>query len=44
MKKENVILDLSFEFALEVIEYCELLESKRRFVISQQLLKSGTSI
>jgi four helix bundle protein len=44
MLKENQILDLSFEFALLVIEYCELLEEKRRFVVSHQLLKSGTSI
>ena len=44
MLKENQILDLSFEFALLVVDYCELLEEKRRFVISHQLLKSGTSI
>ncbi len=42
--KENVILDLSFEFALLIIEYSELLEEKRKFVIAKQLLKSGTSI
>ena len=39
-----MILELSFEFALEIIEYCEVLESKRRYVIAQQLLKSGTSV
>jgi len=44
MPKENQILDLSFEFALLVVDYCELLEEKRRFVISHQLLKSGTSV
>ncbi len=44
MEKENIILDISFEFALEIIIYCELLEEKHRFVISHQLLKSGTSI
>ena len=44
MFKENQSLDLSFEFALLVVDYCELLEEKRRFVISHQLLKSGTSI
>lgn len=42
--KENVILNLTLEFALEIIVYCEILEQNRRFVISQQLLKSGTSI
>jgi four helix bundle protein len=42
--KENLIVKLSFEFALELIEYCELLEEHRKFVIAKQLLKSGTSI
>lgn len=47
MEKElskNLIVSLSFEFALEIIEYCELLEEKRKYVIPNQLLKSGTSI
>ena len=44
MEKGNVILEVSFEFALAVIAYCELLEEKKRFVISNQLLKSGTSV
>jgi four helix bundle protein len=44
MAERNIIVELSFEFALEIIEYCEGLEQKKRFVISQQLLKSGTSI
>jgi len=48
MKRElvehNPILKMSFEFSLEVIEYCELLESRRKFVIANQLLKCGTSI
>ncbi len=44
MEKRNEILELSFEFALQLIEYCELLEEKRKYVIARQLLKSGTSI
>jgi len=43
-EKENVILNLTLEFALGIIAYCELLEQNRRYVISQQLLKSGTAI
>jgi four helix bundle protein len=43
-EKENEILKLSFDFALHIIEYCELLEQNRKYVISKQLLKSGTSI
>lgn len=42
--KENVIVNLTLEFALEIIEFSELLEEKRKFVIARQLLKSGTSI
>lgn len=42
--KDNLIVNLSFRFALEVIEYCEGLDKLNKFVISKQLLKSGTSI
>ncbi len=44
MKKENVILDKSFDFALQIVKYCELLEQNKKFVIAKQLLRSGTSI
>jgi four helix bundle protein len=42
--KQNPVLELSFQFAVDIIAYCEELESARKFVISRQLLKSGTSI
>lgn len=42
--KENKILLLSFEFALSVIGFCELLEANKKYVIARQLLRSGTSI
>ncbi len=42
--KENAVLDASFSFSLKVIEYCELLDASKKFVISNQLLKSATSI
>jgi len=41
---KNPILAKSFEFALDIIEYTELLEENRKYVIARQLLKSGTSI
>lgn len=44
MEKKNEILELSFEFALQIVTYCELLEEKRKYVIARQLIKSGTSI
>ena len=48
MQKElienNPILKQSIEFSLMVIDYCELLNEQKRFVISKQLLRSATSI
>ncbi len=40
----NVILDKSFNFALDIISYCETLDERRKYVISNQLLRSGTSV
>ena len=44
LQKENLILTLTLDFAVAIILYAEELEGKRKFVISNQLLKSGTSI
>ncbi|MBB3185997.1 four helix bundle protein [Microbacter margulisiae] len=44
MEKRNEVLELSFEFALDIIHYCEELENNKKYVLSHQLLKSGTSI
>jgi four helix bundle protein len=42
--KENIIVEKSFQFSLKIVEYCELLESKKKFVLSRQLLRAGTFI
>lgn len=44
MKKENLILEKSFVFALQIIELYKKLIAEKEFVISKQLLRSGTSI
>lgn len=44
MGSENVILEKSFRFALKIIDYSELLELNKKFVIAKQILKAGTSI
>jgi len=45
MKTDNVIVDKSKAFALKVIAlYKKLCDTNREFVMSKQLLKSGTSI
>ena len=43
-KEKNLIVDLTFEFALKIIMYVGLLEKERKFVMANQLLKAGTSI
>lgn len=42
--KDNLILTLTLDFAVDIMLYAEELEAKRKFVIANQLLKSGTSI
>jgi four helix bundle protein len=42
--EKNPLLKLSIEFSLSVIDYCEQLESSRKFVLAKQLLRSATSI
>ncbi len=42
--KKNEILDLSFDFALEIIKLVKYLKANKEFVMSSQLLRSGTSI
>lgn len=42
--KKNIIVEKLVNFALQIIELAELLESKQKYVIANQLLKSGTSI
>ena len=44
MEKKNEIVDVSFQFALLIIEYSEELEQQKKYVIAKQLLRSGTSI
>jgi four helix bundle protein len=46
MKKgnENLIVNLSLDFALEIIAFSEVLEEHKKYVLARQLLKSGTSI
>lgn len=40
----NLILDQSFQFALDIITFTDQLEEQRKYTISKQLGKSGTSI
>ena len=43
--KDNVILDKSFDFAVRIVKlYKYLCDEKKEYVLSKQLLRSGTSI
>lgn len=42
--KQNIIVELSFQFSVKIVLFCELLEEQRKYVIARQLLKSSTSI
>ncbi|MBT2619667.1 four helix bundle protein [Chryseobacterium sp. ISL-6] len=44
MQKENLIKDMSFNFALSIIELYKICKSQNEFILSKQLLRSGTSI
>ena len=44
MKSENKIVELSFDFAITIIELYKLLIDSKEFILSKQLLRSGTSI
>jgi four helix bundle protein len=42
--KENLIVKLTFEFALKIIEYTEKLRALHKYQMASQLFNSGTSI
>jgi four helix bundle protein len=44
MEKRNVIVEKSLDFGVEIVKYCELLEDKKKYVVANQLLRSGTAI
>jgi four helix bundle protein len=45
MKKDNIIQQKSFAFAVRIVNlYKNLIYEKKEFVLSKQLLRSGTSI
>lgn len=43
--KENIVRDKSFGFAIRIVKLSKyLVEQKREFVLSKQILRSGTAI
>jgi four helix bundle protein len=44
-EKKNIIKDRSFEFAIDIINfYRRFVEKEKEYVLSKQLLRSGTSV
>ena len=44
MKEENLIVNKTFHFALNIIELYKFLTGNKEYVLSKQVLRSGTSI
>ncbi len=44
MNKDNIILTKSFDFALQIIELYKQMKAQNEYVLSKQVLRSGTSI
>ena len=42
--KENIIQEKSFQFAKQILIQFKTLQTQREFIISKQLLRSGTAI
>lgn len=42
--KENIIVNKTFDFALNIIEFSEDLYEAKKFPLANQIFKSGTSI
>ncbi len=44
MKSENIILEMSFNFSLQIIDLYKVLIQNKEYILSRQVLRSGTSI
>jgi len=44
MHKNNLIVRLTFDFSINIIRFTESLESLKKYNLSNQLFRSGTSI
>ena len=44
MEKKNIIKEKSFAFAIDIVNLYKILSEKKEFVLSRQVLRSGTSI
>lgn len=43
-KGDNILKQKSFAFVLEIVKICRELQTEKEFILSKQLLRSGTAI
>ena len=44
VKKQNIIKDKTYQFALKIIRFYIEMRDQKEYVLSSQLLRSGTSV
>ena len=44
MARENPVREKSYAFALQIVEAARMLQQRKEYVLSKQLLRAGTSI
>ena len=44
METKNAVLQLSFDFALSIVDYTQMLKTHKHYEIASQLVRCGTSI
>ncbi len=44
METKNVVVEKSLDLGVAIIKFCELLDERKKYVVSKQLLRSGTSV
>jgi four helix bundle protein len=43
-KTKNQVVQLSFTLAIDVVEFCALLEEKRKWALANQIMRAGISV
>ena len=44
MERKNIIVEKTVAFSIDIIKFCELLDQQKKYVVSKQLLRCGTSV
>lgn len=44
LKKDNLILQMTFDFAVAMVDFCEILEQQKKWSLSNQIMRASLSI